>query len=138
MSCDDVRAALASFGGCTETEQGSRVTTHCLYPSFDPVNIFVVRFGDGFRVHDAGGAMHSAWLHARDEPLIRRMLNRYAGRYQIKVSEDSLVADASSADWLTSAILAVANASAAAAHAALEHMVAATEGQLKEKILSVL
>ncbi len=138
MSCDDVRTALASFDVCTETEQGSRVTTHCLYPSFDPVNVFVARLGDGFRVHDAGGAFHSAWLHGRDEPLIRRMLNRYAGRFQVQVSEDALVANAANVEWLTPAIIAVANASAATAHAAVEHMVAATEGQLKDKILSVL
>src|SRR4051794_9695437 len=103
MSCDDVRAALASFDVCTETEQGSRVTTHCLYPSFDPVNVFVVKVGDGFRVHDAGGAMHSAWLHARDEPLIRRMMNRYAGRFQVRAEDDALVSEVQSVDWLTPA-----------------------------------
>lgn len=138
MSCNDVQAALAGFGACTETEQGSRITTHCLYPSFDPVNVFVVRFGDGFRVHDAGGAFHSSWLHGRDESLIRRMMNRYAGRFQVTVAEDSLVAKATDVEWLTSAILAVANASAATAHAVVEHAVAATELQLKDKILSVL
>jgi hypothetical protein len=109
-----------------------------MYPSFDPVSVFVVRFGDGYRVHDGGGALHSAWVHGRDDPLIRRMLNRYAGRYQIKVSDDTLVADAPSLEWLAPAILAVANASAATAHAAVEHFVAATEGQLKDRILSVL
>jgi hypothetical protein len=136
--CDDIKAALSAFEVCTETEQGSRVTTHCLYPSFDPVNVFVVRFGDGFRVHDGGGAVRSAWTHGRDNNLISRMLTKQAERYEIMVVDDALVADAPSIDWLGSAILAVANASAAAAHAALDRVVSATETALKEKILRVL
>jgi hypothetical protein len=123
---------------CTETEEGSRVTTHCLYPSFDPVNVFVVRFGDGFRVHDGGGALQSAWLHGRDEVLIRRTLAKQAARYQVHIVDDVLVADVPSTDWLTPAILAVANASAAAAHAALDRVVSATERVLRDRILSVL
>jgi hypothetical protein len=136
--CDDIKAALSAFEVCTETEQGSRVATHCLYPSFAPVNVFVVRFGDGFRVHDGGGAVRSAWTHGRDDNLIKRMLTKQAERYEIMVIDDSLVANVSSIDWLGSAILAVANASAAAAHAALDRIASATETDLKEKILRVL
>jgi hypothetical protein len=138
MSCDEVRSALSTFDVCTETEEGSRVATHCLYPSFDPVNVFVVRFGDGFRVHDGGGALQSAWLHGRDEALIRRTLAKQAARYQVHIVDDVLIADVPSADWLTSAILAVANASAAAAHAAIDRVVSATERVLRDRILSVL
>jgi hypothetical protein len=136
--CDDIRAALSGFEICTETEHGSRVTTHCVYPSFEPVDVFVVRFGDGFRVHDGGGAVRSGWTHGRDNLLISRMLSKQATKYQIKVSDDALVADTPSADWLASAIMAVANASAAAAHAALDRFVVATEAVLKERILSAL
>jgi hypothetical protein len=114
------------------------VATHCLYPSFDPVNVFVVRFGDGFRVHDGGGAIRSAWLHGRDASLIGRMLSKQALRYQISVVGDALVAEAPNVEWLGSAILAVANASAAAAHAAVDRFVAASEAALKDKMLAVL
>jgi hypothetical protein len=138
MSCDDIRTALGKFGGCVETEHGSRITTHCLYPSFESVDVFVGRYGDGFKVHDGGGAVRSAWIHGRDEPLIRRMLHRYADRYQIKVSDDALVADVPNIEWLTIAILSVANASASVAHAAVEHLVAASEGLLRERIFAVL
>jgi hypothetical protein len=138
MACEDVRAALSAFDACTETEEGARVATHCLYPSFDPVNVFVARFGDGFRVHDGGGAVQSAWLHGRDDSLIRRTLAKQAARYQVKVINDALVADAPSAEWLTAAILAVANASAAAAHTALDRVVSATEHILRDTILDVL
>jgi hypothetical protein len=138
MSCDDIQTALAAFHSCSETDEGSRVSTHCLYPSFEPVNVFVVRIGDGFRVHDGGGATRSAWIHGRDESLISRMLNKQALRYQISVVGDALVADAPNLEWLGSAILAVANASAAAAHAALDRFVTASEAALKDKMLSVL
>ena len=135
---DDIKAALSAFEVCTETEHGSRVTTHCLYPSFDPVNVFVVRFGDGYRVHDGGGAVRSSWMHGRDDVLISRMLAKQASKYQIKIVDDALMADAPSIDWLASAILAVANASAATAHVVLDRVVTATEAVLKERILSVL
>jgi hypothetical protein len=138
MACADVRTALATFNDCVETAEGSRVTTHCLYPSFDPVQVFIVKIGDGFRVHDSGGAMRSAWLHGRDASQIRKVLTRQAERYRVSVVEDALVADAVSADWLPSAILAVANASAATAHRVLDRVVSATERMLREKILVVL
>jgi len=137
-ACDDIRAALAAFEVCTVTDEGSRVATHCLYPSFEPVNVFVVRFGSGFRVHDGGGAARSAWTHGRDEGLINRMLSKQAKRYQIAVNNDALVADAPSVEWLAAAILSVANASAAAAHGALERIVSSTEAVLKQKMLTVL
>ncbi|WP_316184253.1 hypothetical protein [Bradyrhizobium sp. SZCCHNRI1003] len=137
-ACDEITAALSLYEVCSETEQGTRITTHCLYPSFEPVSVFVVRFGDGFRVHDGGGAVRSAWTHGRDEAAVGRLLSRQAQKYQIKVSDDALVAEAPNAEWLASAILAVANASAATAHAALDRFVAATETALKDKILQVL
>jgi len=138
MICKDVRAALYSYEACKETEDGARLTTHCLYPSFEPVEVFVARYGSGFRVHDAGGAVRAAWIHGRDDALITRMLNRYAGRFHVKIVGDSLVVEAIDAQWLTPAILAVANASAAVAAAAVEHIVAASENLLREKIFGVL
>jgi hypothetical protein len=139
MTCDDVRAALSAFEICVETEEGSRVTTHCLYPSFDPVNVYVVRFGDGFRVHDGGGALKAAWTHGREEPAIKKALGKKAARFEVNLLEDcSLVVDAPSVEWLTSAILAVANASAAAAHDVVDKVVSATERVLRDRILDVL
>jgi hypothetical protein len=137
-ACDDIRAALAAFEVCTETDQGSRVTTHCLYPSFDPVNVYVVKFGSGYRVHDGGGAAQSSWTHGRDDNLIARMLSKQANLYQIGLVKDALTAEVASADWLGPAILAVANASAAVAHAVVDRMMTATETVLKDKILRVL
>ncbi|ODA66852.1 hypothetical protein A7A08_02149 [Methyloligella halotolerans] len=138
MSCKDARTALEALQSCTETDFGSRVATHCLYPSFEQVDVFVVRYGDGYRVHDGGGALRVAWLHGRDESLINRAAAKQASKYRIQFKNGVLEVNAANAEWLPSAVLAVANASAAAAHAAVEKMVAATEGLLRDRILSVL
>lgn len=138
MTCDDIRDALDALLRCVETDQGSCVTTHCLYPSFDPVSVYVVRYGEGYKIHDGAGAMRSAWDHGRDAPLVRRMLTRQAVAHHLKITDDSLVAEVPSKEWLASAILAVANASSLAAHAAVERIVIAAEEALKDRIFRVL
>src|SRR4051812_45181948 len=112
MTCNDVRAALSAFESCAETPSGARVATHCLYPSLEPVDVYVARYGDGFRVHDDGGAYREAWLHGREDGLVQRMLTRTAERYQVSVVDSCIVADAKSQEWLPAAIVAVANAAA--------------------------
>lgn len=138
MICEDVRAALGAGEVCVESDAGARVVTHCLYPSFTPVSVFVTKLGDGYRVSDGSGAIRAAWAHGRDEKLIERILAREASRFHLKVSSGALVADAPSIEWLRAAILAVANASAAAAHAAIGKAAAATERALKDRIYVAL
>jgi hypothetical protein len=134
MICEDIRAAMGAGEVCEETEAGARVATHCLYPSFDPVTVLVSRLGDGYRVSDAGGAVRNAWISGRDEALSGRMLAREAARYSLSVSNHALVAEVPSIDWLRSAVLAVANASASVAHAAIGKAAAAAESHLKDRI----
>ena len=138
MSCDAIKAALAPFLECAETGEGTCISTHCLYPSFDPVNVYVIKLGDGFRVHDGGGADRSSWLHGRDEQLSHKMLARYASRYHLTVKDGVLTANAPSASWLLSAILSVANASSLAANATIERVVASAELDLVERVFGVL
>ncbi len=132
MLCEDVRLALGEGEICEETDRGARVTTHCLYPSFDPVDVFVTRFGAGFIVSDGGGAVASAWVHGREE--LSKVLSREASRYGLWCKGDTLECQVDSIDWLRSGILAVANASAAAANSALERVAVAAERVLAEKI----
>jgi len=132
MLCEDVRLALGEGEICEETDRGARVTTHCLYPSFDPVDVFITRFGAGFIVSDGGGAVAAAWVHGREE--LSKVLSREASRYGIWCKGDNLECQVDSIDWLRSAILAVANASAAAANSALERVAVAAERVLAEKI----
>lgn len=134
--CDDVRAALGSAEFCEETERGARVITHCLYPSFEPVSVFVARFGDGYAVSDAGGAVAAAWIHGRDD--IRKILKREAVRFGVEAAGDSIQAEAASLEWLRGAILAVANASSSSARYAVERAVLANEKVLAERIYEAL
>ncbi len=138
-ACDEVLAALAEFNLCVETPDGSRVTTHCVYPSFDPVQIFVTRFGDGFQVHDGAGAHRACWDHGKQDRLVKKAIHRWASRYKLSVGTDSaMICTVNSADWLSSAIIAVANASAGAANEVIEHIAVAIEANLKDRIVQVL
>jgi hypothetical protein len=134
MACEEIRKAMADFEACEQTPEGARIATHCLYPSFEHVRVFVAKLGDGFTVHDGAGAYNTAWLHGRDAELIGRSMNEAAERFQIFVSGKALGARAKSIDWLGSAILSVANASSLAAHDAVDRILAAQEEALVDRI----
>jgi len=134
MQCDDLRAVLDSLNSCEATDGGTRVRTHCLYPSHTQVGVFIVKFGDGYHVHDGGEAVREAWLHGRDETVMHSCLKRGASKYHLEVAGSSLVGKVDNRDWLPSAILAVANASAEAANSAVMRFSAAAERSLVERI----
>ncbi|RYG86732.1 MAG: hypothetical protein EON59_09285 [Alphaproteobacteria bacterium] len=136
--CEDVRAALGQAEYCEETEHGARVITHCLHPSFEQAEVFVHRYGGGYRVTDAGGAYSSAWTHGRDKPSIAKALEREALRHHLTVSNGALLVEVPSIEWLGAAVLAVANASAAASNAAVESAVASLKADLSERIYAIL
>jgi hypothetical protein len=138
MICEDVRAAMGAGETCEEVEGSAVVATHCLYPSFETVVVYVSKLGDGYRVSDNGGAVRNAWRHGRDESLTHRFLAREASRYHVTASEWALVSDVPSIDWLRAAILGVANASAAVSHAALGKVAAAVEKVLRDRIYDTL
>ncbi|MCE7999967.1 MAG: hypothetical protein HEP70_13985 [Rhodobiaceae bacterium] len=138
MLCDQIRKALSILDVCEETESGSRVVTQCLYPSFDPVNVFVVKYGDGFKIHDGGGAARCAWIHGRDGALVNNALSRSAALYHVELVEETIVAEVPNLDWLLNAVLATANASANAARSIVEHSVASAEATLKDRIFDTL
>lgn len=135
MLCADINAAMGTGDVCEETDAGARFVTHCLYPSFTPVAVYVAKLGDGYRVSDNGGALRNAWVHGREIALAKRMVGREADRHHLRVTpEGALLADAPSIEWLRAAILAVANASAGAANATTGKLVAAAESALKDQI----
>jgi hypothetical protein len=134
MTCEDIRKALADFALCEQTPEGARIAMHCLYPSYENVRVFVAKVGDGFTVHDGAGAYNSAWLHGRDPELIGKSLEETASKFHIYVSGKALVARVETIDWLTSAMLSVANASSLAAHDAVDKIVAAQEEALIDRI----
>lgn len=111
---------MKDFGACEQTPEGARIATHCLYPSFESVRVFVAKIGDGYTVHDGAGAYNTAWLHGRDDELLNKCLTDASGRFNVFVSGKALAVRANSLDWLTSAILTVSNASSYAAHSAVD------------------
>lgn len=135
-TCNDIMAALSRGNVCEQTTSGWRVTTHCLYPSFDRVDVFVTPFGDGFIVTDGGGAAAAAWEHGHDG--IERCLTHAGIKFGVTAKAGVIEARADSIDWLRAAILGVANASASAAEAALNRVIAAAESVLSDKIFTAL
>lgn len=119
LDCQEITSALGEFGFCEKTERGTRVTTHCLYPSFEPVSIFVVSGKIGYEVHDNAGAVTSAWLHGRERAAIGKILAKSARIYGCEFNKDVISCRAFESGGLYGAILSVANASADAAWAAL-------------------
>jgi hypothetical protein len=138
MDCVDIKEHLDSLYPCRKTQDGLRVLTTCLFPSFEQVPVYVVSHGSGFKVHDGGAAFQSSWDHGRNEQLIKKLLGREAVKFRLKVEVDTLVAEVKSSEWLPSAILSVANASSIAANAIVEHVVASSEADLAEKIYAAL
>ncbi len=138
MGCEDVKVALAHFALCEETAEGARIATHCLYPSFESVRVFVARLGNSFEVHDGGEAFNVAWLHARDEPMIKNSLRDLCSKFRLELKGNTLVAKVDSPEWLGSAIVAVANASSMAAHDAVAKVVAVAEEALFDRMDRIL
>ena len=138
MNCGDLQKHLELLYPCRKDEDGLRIATSCLYPSFSQVFVFIVKLGDGYKVHDGGGAYACSWELGREPALIKRILSQESQRNRIRVDDGVFVADAVSAEWLPSAILSVANASAFAARAIIDHVVAAAEADLSEKIFQAL
>jgi hypothetical protein len=108
---------------CEQTEFGARYLTHCYYPSFDRVSVFVTGWGDGFRVTDGGGAVSSVLRHGRDDSAITNAFKTVRQRFGVATAEGMIVAEADK-EWLQAAVLAVANASAAAAAIAVKQAAA--------------
>ena len=132
--CELVLAALSHHKMCEVTDDGARVRTDCMYPSFEPVHVYVRIFGDGFIIHDRGEAASRAWLHGRDERVLTRYLNRAAERYGIRFDNGRLTAKVESIDWLKSGMLAVANAAAQGSLSAVEHVARSETEALKDRI----
>ena len=61
-----------------------------------------------------------------------------ATRFRLKLENEVFVAEAVSEDWLPNAILSVANAASQSAYNAVDHIVAATEADLAERIYMAL
>ncbi len=137
MICERLHAELVRMADCAVTDEGVSIATHVMYPSFEPVKVFISGHGEGYRVHDGGGAMHSAWDHGRDAKVAQRVLAKHAKMHSLEHIDGRLVASVPNYDWLISAVLTVANASAGAAADAVDRDVS-SEATLADRIEEVL
>ena len=135
MNCDELIPLLTRTPLCAETEFGTQFLTTCLYPSSDPVHVYIARLKSGFTVHDGGGAMRSAILHGRNW---QSALERAGRRHSLEVRDGALIARPHNDEWLYPAVLAVSNASALAARIALETAQNRSESSLREMIFENL
>lgn len=131
MKCEELIPLLARTPLCVNSGESAQIETQCLYPSSDPVFVFVSKLRSGFQVHDGGGAMRSAMIHGRSW---QTALERAGKRHSVDVIGGALFATPPDEDWLYPAILAVSNASAMAARLAHEAAVSRSESTLKEAI----
>lgn len=131
MICEELLPLLTSSVRCLDTQHGAEFQTHCLYPSSDPVRVYVSRRRAGFYVHDAGGAMRSALVHGRSW---QSALEQAGKRHSVAVRSGTLIAEPPHLDWLYPAVLAVSNASAMAARLAVEAPVTRSESSLRDAI----
>lgn len=137
-TCLDIKSALSTFEECIDTDDGARVATHCLYPSFEQVRVYIGKLGDGFVVHDRGEASLSAWDHGRDSKGTKALFQAAALRFHCKLEDETITARAANLEWLPSAILAVANAAAEASNSAVKKITLHNEGRLVKRIGHVL
>ncbi|MGJ3231594.1 MAG: hypothetical protein ACFE0P_07335 [Oceanicaulis sp.] len=139
MTCDEVWKAFAGFEACEQTSRGARFVTHCLYPSFEPVSVYVVRHGrSGYIVHDGGDAAREIDLHDRGEKLQDRALKASAKRFGANAVNGHLKIEIADASWLRPAILTVANAASHAAYIAIEYELRRSENETAELVYEQL
>lgn len=116
------------------TDRGVEIKTHCLYPSFDPVDVFVSGYAEGAIVHDNGGAAKSSWIHG----VSAAKLNPSAKLFGCETKDGQISQKISSLDWLWAAIAAVANASAHATQLAVGKSSMVKEEALISKTKTIL
>lgn len=138
MNCEHLMALLNDNSACEATDIGTKFITHCLYPSFDPVAVYIETLREGFRVTDGGGASRSALMHGRDPSVLATAFQKAAKAHMVEAAAGLIIAKPTSVDWLYPSILAVANASAMAATVAADTFISADENALKVHIFDNL
>jgi len=116
VTCDQITAALSQMQ-CEETPDGFRVLTHCLYPNFEQVAVYVQTHLDGFLVHDAGDGFDLAFLEGRSPSALKAHMREFAALYGVDSDGRRIFGRAMTPEWLPNVLLAVANASSSAVNA---------------------
>lgn len=136
--CETISVSTALLWACKETENGARIRTTCVFPSFEPVFVYVAKLGDGFVVHDAGETLASILAHGQEGDAAKRVIRSECKRYDVAFGERRLSLKIDALEWLETAIVAVANTAAAAARTAVKDNNKKAERDLADIIFSLL
>ncbi len=136
--CDTVVSGSADFRSCKESDNGARVRTTCIFPSFEPVFVYVVRFGDGFVVHEAGETMAVILSHGQDGSVASRVIRTECKRFDLTFEGRRISVKIDAPEWLDNAIVAVANTAAMAAYAAVSDSSRKREHELADTLFDLL
>lgn len=135
LHCDELLGYLDARRTCERSPYGTRVATHCIYPSSDPVYVHVARWGDKeFRVSDGGEAARCALQHGRDPVAVMAGLKSAGDRFSLEIESEELIARVPTSDWLPNAVSAVASGAAFAANSAIDYMQKARQKSFKEEV----
>lgn len=136
--CDTVLMSAARLWSCKETENGAQIRTACVFPSFEPVFVYVVRLGDGFHIHDAGETMAVILSHGQDGAAAKRIILAECRRYDLEFNGRRISLKVDAPEWLETAIVAVANTVAMAARLASAVADRPTERELADILFNRL
>lgn len=138
VACDPTILNALTFWSCQETANGARIRTTCLFPAFEPVFVYVVKFGDGFIVHDAGETMAVILSNGQDGETAKRTITAECKRYDISCEERRISLKIDAAEWLDTAIVSVANAAANAARNALNEVSKRSDRELIDALVDII
>lgn len=111
INCNELASLMAPINTCKVTPNGTRISTTCLYPSFEVAHVLVRKFGDGFVVSDEGEGVSIAVAHGQVSSVADKVFSSFAKRFGLQFQNTVLSVKIESSDWLLSAILSVSNAS---------------------------
>jgi len=137
-SCNTVLMNAANLWSCKETENGARIRTTCIFPSFEPVFVYVVKFGDGFVVHDAGETMGVILGHGQDGSAAKRFIRTECKRYDLAFENRRIELKIDALEWLETAIVSVANTASTAARLAMADASKKADRELSDVLFELL
>lgn len=136
--CETLSGYTAQIWACKETENGARIRTTCVFPSFEPVFVYVAKLGDGFMIHDAGETVATILAHGQEGDVAKRLIRSECKRYDLSFGDRRISLKIDALEWLETAIVAVANTSASAARNALKENNKKSERELADVIFDLL
>lgn len=137
MKCDTIVSILSNLQ-CHETAEGACVLTHCLYPNFEQVAVYVQSHLDGFLVHDGGVGFDFAFMEGRNPTALKTHMREFASMYGVDSDDHRIFGRALTPEWLPNVVMAVANASSTAVNALLSARVEQDDREFREQTYEAL